>query len=81
MCARVLWGLNFEAPEDEKTGQSVIPDIADEDGAWTSSSVSGPRLFPVNWKPRDAVHEELIEQAFLEAQTEWSIRGLDEDVR
>ncbi|KZT01367.1 cytochrome P450 [Laetiporus sulphureus 93-53] len=79
--SRLLWGFNFNAPLDLKTGQLMIPDVADEDATWTDGTFSGPHVFPVAFTARSDKHAEVIRKAYEDAQIEWQALGLAVDLR
>lgn len=56
---------------NSKTGEPIIPDIADEEGTFTDGFVSTPRIFPVPFTPRTEGHAAIIRRAFEAAQPEW----------
>lgn len=58
-----------------------MPDINDEEATFTSGFVSVPKIFPVEFKPRSAVREQMVKRAFAEAQSAWDTLGLERDQR
>ncbi|KZT25427.1 cytochrome P450 [Neolentinus lepideus HHB14362 ss-1] len=79
--SRILWGIDFQTPTDPKTGNSLVPDINDEEETFTDGFVSIPKIFPVSFKARSEKKAEIIRKSFEEAQAEWQVWGLATDER
>ena len=79
-CARMIWGFDM-ITTDPRTGESMLPDIHDEDKTWTNETVNAPKIFPAIWRSRDEVRAAVITKEYEEAQREWEILGLEPDVR
>ncbi|KAL6304972.1 cytochrome P450 [Sparassis latifolia] len=79
--SRLLWGIDFRAPTDPKTGQPSIPDMADEEATWSDGFVSVPHIYPVGFRARSEKHAEMIRKSFDEVQGEWQVLGLAMDER
>lgn len=77
--ARILWGIDFEAPKNPVTGVPIIPDVSDEEGTFTDGFIPTPKIFKASFKPRSEKHEFIIRKSFEEAQAEWHILGLTAD--
>ncbi|KAL0059527.1 hypothetical protein AAF712_013726 [Marasmius tenuissimus] len=78
--ARIIWGFNLYGPKDSSTGATQVPDPWDEDNF--SSGVAMSALpFNVAFEVRSFKHEEVIENAFRDAQEHWDISGLARDKR
>ena len=79
--ARLVWGLNFSAPLDPKTGQPIVPDVLNEEATWSEGFVAAPKIFPVAFKTRSEKHAEIIRRAYEDVQREWQVLGLEVDER
>ena len=79
-CARIVWGLDMTPPTDPSTGKPMLPDVNDEKN-WEGGTINTPKMFSIVWKARDRQREEVIRGAFEEAQREWQLLGLEQDVR
>ena len=79
--ARLVWGLDFSAPLDPKTGQPIVPDVLSEEATWSEGFVSTANPFRVSFAPRSAKHAELIREGFDSVQSEWKRMKLDVDQR
>lgn len=81
LCARMLWGIDFQAPTDPVTKKPRVPDFKDEDGTWSTGFIAVPHPFDVEFKPKSERHAEIIRQSFEELQDEWRDVGLPADER
>jgi len=81
LCARMLWGIDFQAPTDPVTKKPRVPDFKDEDGTWSTGFIAVPHPFDVEFKPKSERHAEIISQSFEELQDEWRDVGLPADER
>lgn len=79
--SRLLWGIDFQAPIDEKTGKPIIPDIADDERTFSDGFVSIPKLYNITFKPRSEKSEAIIRKAWDEAQGAWEETGMAPDER
>lgn len=79
--SRLVWGIDFQAPTDPKTGKVIIPDIADDDATYTDGFVSIPKPYGVTFKARSEAQERIIRRAFVEAQDAWKDQGMVVDER
>jgi len=75
--ARLVWAVDFYPPRDPTTGTAIIPDMADEDAAWSEGFVSVPRTFRVGFRPRSDARRIIVERTFEDTQREWAGRGLE----
>ncbi|KAF8074119.1 cytochrome P450 [Lyophyllum atratum] len=75
--ARLIWAVDFYAPRDPMTGTLVIPDMADEEAAWSEGFVSVPRTFRVGFRPRSETRRIIVERTFEDTQREWSSKGFE----
>jgi len=78
---RMLWGIDFYAPKDPKTGRMVLPNVDDEEGTWSEGFISVPKIFPVGFRARTEKHAEIMMKAFEDVQAEWQTMGLVGDER
>ncbi|ESK98378.1 cytochrome p450 [Moniliophthora roreri MCA 2997] len=79
--SRIVWAFDLEVPKNPKSGNSVIPDINDEDVTFTDGLLNFPKAYPVAFVPRSENKAQIIRKAFEEAQVQWEYLGLDTDVR
>ncbi|KAF9489007.1 cytochrome P450 [Pleurotus eryngii] len=79
--SRLIWGVQFEAPRDPKTGSPVIPDINDEAATFSDGIVAVPYIYKVGFKSRSEKHASIIKRSFEDAQAEWQVLGLKTDER
>ncbi|SJL15448.1 related to Cytochrome P450 [Armillaria ostoyae] len=79
--SRLLWGIDFQAPIDEKTGKPIIPDMADDERTFSDGFVSIPKLYNITFKPRSEKSEMIIRKAWDEAQGAWEETGMAPDER
>ncbi|KAF4581583.1 hypothetical protein EYR40_009866 [Pleurotus pulmonarius] len=80
LLSRIIWGLDFSAPKDPKTGRDILPDLADEE-TFSEGFISIPRIFGVEWHPRSEKHAQIIRSEFEDAQAHWSNLNLPGDER
>ena len=79
--SRLVWGIDFQAPTDPKTGKPMIPDIADDSGTFSDGFVSIPLPYDVTFKARSEKHEGVIKRAYEDAQSTWKEQGMATDER
>lgn len=79
--ARLIWGIDFQAPIDPRTGIAIIPDMADDEATFSDGFVSIPKIFKVGFKPRSERKRQIIVQAYEDVQTKWQALGMDADER
>ncbi|TFK33619.1 cytochrome P450 [Crucibulum laeve] len=79
--ARIVWGIDFQAPTDPKTGNPIIPDMADDEATFSDGFVSIPYTFKISFKPRSEKHKQIIERSYDDAQAAWQVLGLKTDER
>jgi hypothetical protein len=78
--ARIMWGIDFILPKDEKTSKPILPDINDET-TFSDGFVSIPYTYKLGFKPRSEKHGMLIERSYEDSQAEWQVLGLETDER
>ncbi|KAF9464067.1 cytochrome P450 [Collybia nuda] len=79
--SRLIWGIDFQAPADARTGIPIIPDIADDEATFSDGFVSIPKIFKVAFKPRSERKRRIMVQAYEDVQAEWQVLGMDADER
>ncbi|KAH8834977.1 cytochrome P450 [Flagelloscypha sp. PMI_526] len=79
--SRIIWGLDLFPPIDPQTKEYIIPNVMDESDSFTDGLATGPKLYGIGFAPRSERHQVIIRKAFEDAQVEWSVLGLEDDVR
>ena len=79
-CARIVWGLDMIPPVEPTTGKPVLPDVNDENN-YTNETINSLKIFSLAWKARDRQRDQVIKRTFEEAQREWELFGLEQDIR
>lgn len=78
MLARLIWGIEFQAPIDLVSNKPIMND---EETTFTAGFISIVKIFPVIFHPGSAKKAEIIQKAFENAQCEWEVLELEKDIR